>query len=93
VAHSGQDRTNNLYLVHPEGTDLHRITHTFNGFHQWGSCSFSPDGTMITVAHNLQERTPSTSDVWVLTLDGTGLRDVTRSTMFDSAPDWGPRPS
>jgi hypothetical protein len=48
---------------------------------------------MITVAHNLQERTPSTSDVWVLTLDGTGLRDVTRSTMFDSAPDWGPRPS
>jgi len=91
-SHDGQDRTDNLYLVHPNGTGLHRITHTFNGFHQWGSYSFSPDGTMITVAHNLGvDGQPSNSDIWVMNVDGSGLRNVTHSAIFDSAPDWGPR--
>jgi len=92
-SHSGQDRTSNLYLVHPGGTGLLRVTHTFSGFPQWGSLSFSPDGTMITVAHNLgQEGSGSISHVWVMNLDGSGLRQVTRTARFDSAPDWGPRP-
>jgi TolB protein len=94
VSHSGQTRTRNLYLVRPNGTDLHRITDTFNGFPQWGSFSFSPDGTMITVAHNLGETgAEAISDVWVMNRDGSGLRDVTNSEIFDSAPDWGPRPT
>ena len=94
-SHDGQDRTDNLYLVHPNGSGLHRITHTFNGFHQWGSYTFSPDGTMITVAHNLRlgaDGRPSNPDIWVMNLDGSGLRNVTHSAIFDSAPDWGPRP-
>jgi Tol biopolymer transport system component len=91
-SHSGQDRTSNLYLIHPDGTGLVLVTHTFRGFPQWGGSSFSPDGTMITAAHNTaQEGTGSISHVWVMDLDGSNLRKVTRSAKFDSAPDWGPR--
>jgi len=32
-------------------------------------------------------------DVWVMNLDGSGLRDVTNSVIWDSAADWGPRPT
>lgn len=88
-SHGGQDRQDNLYLVHPNGTDLHKITSSPAHVHQWGSYSFSPDGTMITVAHNVSgDQNP---DVWVMNLDGSGLRNVTDSAIFDSAPDWGPR--
>lgn len=89
-SHQEQDRQDNLYLVHPNGTDLHQITRSSEHVHQWGSYSFSPDGTMITVSHNLGEGL--NPDIWVLNLDGSGLRDVTNSVIFESAPDWGPRP-
>ncbi len=79
-----------MYLIHPNGTGLHRITTSPQHVHQWGAFSFSPDGTMITVAHNLGEG--KNADIYVMNLDGSGLRDVTNSAIFDSAPDWGPRP-
>jgi Tol biopolymer transport system component len=88
-SHNEQDRQDNLYLVHPNGTDLHQITTSPAHVHQWGSYSFSPDGTMITVSHNLGLGT--NPDIWVMNLDGSGLRDVTNSAIFDSAPDWGSR--
>jgi TolB protein len=90
-SHLEQDRQDNLYLVHPNGSDLHKITRSSAHVHQWGSFSFSPDGTMITVAHNVSgDQNP---DVLVMNLDGSGLRNVTDSAIFDSAPDWGPRPA
>ncbi len=90
-SHNEQDRQDNLYLVHPNGSDLHQITRSPEHVHQWGSYSFSPDGTMITVSHNLGLGTDP--DIVVLNLDGSGLRDVTNSAgTFESAPDWGPRP-
>lgn len=90
-SHDEQDRQDNLYLVRPNGTDLHKITRSPEHIHQWGHYSFSPDGTMITVSHNLGEGL--NPDIWVMNLDGSGLRDVTNSMIFDSSPDWGPRPS
>lgn len=93
--HQGdQDVQDNVYLVHPDGTGLHPITHTFtHGASTWGSSSFSPDGTMITVAHKPGVGTPGNPDVWVMNLDGSDLRNVTRSAIYDSAPDWGSRPA
>ncbi len=89
-SHAGSaSRPDNLFLVHPNGNDLHQITTSPAHVHQWGSYSFSPDGTMITVAHNVAEG--ENSDVWVLNIDGSSLRNVTNSAIFDSAPDWGPR--
>jgi Tol biopolymer transport system component len=90
-SHDGQDRQDNLYLVHRNGTDLHRITKNTTPDSHWGSYSFSPDGTMITVSHRPAVGTKGYPDVWVMNLDGSGLRDVTDSAIFDSSPDWGPR--
>ena len=30
-------------------------------------------------------------DIWVMRLDGSGLRDLTSSLIYDSAPGWGSR--
>jgi len=89
VSHTEQDGQNNLYLVHPNGTDLHRITRAPAHVHQWGSFSFSPDGAMITVAFNAGDGIAP--DIWVLNIDGSGPHDVSESPFFDSAPDWGSR--
>jgi TolB protein len=80
----------NLFLIHPNGTDLHRITHTFGDHFTWLSSSFSPDGTMITVARFPGHGRAGNADVYVMNLDGSGLRDVTNSFLWDSASDWGP---
>jgi len=93
-SHQGdEDVVDNVFLVHPDGTGLHRITTSPLHIHQWGSSSFSPDGKMITVAHNPGVGAAGNADVWVMNLDGSGLRNVTRSVIFDSAPDWGSRAS
>ena len=57
------------------------------------SSSFSPDGRMIVTA-----RTPGTgpdgaADVVVMRADGSHARAVTKSPLWESAADWGPRPT
>jgi Tol biopolymer transport system component len=59
---------------------------------QYLSASFSPDGRWITFS-----RTPGTgkqgnADVFVMRADGTGVRNVTTSAIWDSATDWGSAP-
>jgi Tol biopolymer transport system component len=29
-------------------------------------------------------------DLYVMRIDGTGVRQLTRTKVWDSAPDWGP---
>jgi TolB protein len=91
-SHEPHDRQDNLYLVHPNGKNLHRITHTFGGTYTWFKQSFSPDGTMIAVARGPGLGAAGNPDVYVMNLDGSGLRDVTNSLAWDSATDWGPSP-
>ncbi len=73
-------------LVHPDGSGVHVIT---SGPGTWGSLSFSPNGRKITASHS-----PALiADVYTMNVDGSGLTDITNSNHFESAPDWGPRPS
>lgn len=93
LSHADQDRQRNVYLVHPNGTGLHRVTNTFtHGASSWGGLTFSPDGTKIAAAHHDANTGPN-PDIWVMNLDGSGLLDVTNSAIWDSAPDWGSRRS
>jgi Tol biopolymer transport system component len=85
------DTVGNVWLVHPNGSGLHAVTHAAAGRAKWLSGSFSPDGAWLTAG-----RAPvvmgeqKNADVYVLHLDGSHLRNVTASRgTWESAPDWG----
>jgi Tol biopolymer transport system component len=51
------------------------------------SASFSPDGTAITLG---MSGIDDEADVYTIGIDGAGLTPLTRTSAWDSAPDWGP---
>jgi len=83
---SGGFLNSQLYVVHPDGTDLHPIT-DLSADTQLLSASFSPDGQRIVYAQTGFAGQP---DIFTIAADGTDRREVTRNPKWDSAPDWGP---
>jgi Tol biopolymer transport system component len=81
----------NIWLVHPNGSGLHRITSAAGGSITWLSSTFSPNGLRIVTARAPGVGDAGNADVYVINLDGSGLRNVTQSVRWDSTPDWGPR--
>jgi TolB protein len=77
-----------LYTARPDGTHLEQITHLAPGTRVL-SYSYSPDGRWITVGLSGVDGQP---DVYVMRTNGHAIRPVTRTSEWDSAPDWGPRP-
>jgi TolB protein len=78
------NRKSQLYVIHPDGTGLKQLTHLRKGT-LGASASFSPDGRWIVfgasgVGGNL--------DLYIMRANGTGVRAVTRTKLFDSWADW-----
>jgi Tol biopolymer transport system component len=86
---SGDFLNSQLYVVHPDGSGLHRVTH-LSPDTLLLSASFSPDGKRIVYA---QSGTGGLPDIFTMKTDGTHRRQVTSNRNWDSAPDWGPKPS
>ncbi len=84
------DRRGDIALVRPSGNRLHIIT---SGSGKWQSCSFSPNGKRITAGHAPGHGAAGNADVYTMKVDGTDLQNVTNSNRWESAPDWGPRPT
>jgi TolB protein len=80
---SGQSQ---YFLVHPDGSGRKQISHFANGTHI-ASASFSPDGTSIVFSKGPEG---GNIDVFTMHLDGTHVHRLTKSKLWDSAPDWGP---
>jgi TolB protein len=80
-----------LWLVHPNGTRLHRLTESAGSGIAWLSSSFSPDGSMIVTSSTPGSGIAGNADVYTMNRDGSGLVNITQSMRWDSAPDWGPR--
>lgn len=76
-----------IFLIHPDGTGRKKITHFKRGT-LVGSSSFSPNGKSIVFA---KDPHGSSLHVYVMRINGSHVRRVTRSKLWDSAPDWGPR--
>jgi TolB protein len=91
--HGSADATNGaLYSIKPDGTGLRRLTHFPRGTGVLQMGSYSPDGKSI-VFDTTAGATPGAGllpDVFVMTVDGTDIRPVTRIKNWDGSPDWGP---
>jgi len=81
----------NLYTISPDGSGLTQLTHARGGRVQYLSASFSPDGKWIAFGRTPGVGAAGNADVYVMRADGTQVRDVTRSAIWDSGVDWGPR--
>jgi TolB protein len=79
----------NLYTIRPDGTGLTQLTHARGGEVQNLSAGFSPDGKWITFSRTPGLGKAGNADVFVMRANGTGVRNVTRSNIWDSATDWG----
>src|SRR5215204_2063925 len=95
----GDNTSTNLYMVHPDGTGLHQLTH-------WGCCdqtyegsSFSPEFKGwgdIVAAHRPAYGGEGYADVFRMHIDiEHGVREtvnLTKSKTHDKAPSWGTYP-
>jgi len=88
---ANSDSVGNVWLVHPDGTGLHRVTHDFAGSGKWVSGSFSPNGRRIVAGKSPGVGSAGNADVYTMRLDGSHLRDITTSVAAENSPDWGPR--
>lgn len=85
------DGSSNIYEIHPDGTALTNLTKEgADGYHYLGP-SFSPDGTQIATARTPGRGPERAADVVVMNADGSNIRPVTRTRLWDSGADWGRR--
>ena len=85
------EKSANLYTVRPNGTGLKQLTFETGGVLNYLGSSYSPDGKWITVGR--RPATGGAADVYVMRADGTRIRPLTRTVLYDSYPDWGPKVS
>jgi TolB protein len=79
-------RQSDFWTVHPDGSGLAQLTHVKPGT-LVRSASYSPNGKWIVHA---TDGVDGNADIFVMRADGTSNQPVTRSHLWDSAPDWGP---
>jgi DNA-binding SARP family transcriptional activator len=79
-------RQSNYWTVAPDGSHLAELTH-FKGGRMALSTSYSSDGRWIAVA---SDGVGGQADLFAMRADGSGMVRITRTTAWESAPDWGP---
>jgi TolB protein len=86
------DGSSNVYKAHPDGTALTNLTREPADGHQYLSSGFSPDGQLIVSARTPGAGPEGAADIVVMNADGSNVRPVTETRLWDSGADWGPRP-
>lgn len=82
------NKQSQIYVIHPDGTGLKQLTYFKRGSIVTSS-SFSPDGKWIVFGTS---GVGGNADLFVMKPDGTTSHSITRTKLWDSAPDWGPAP-
>jgi Tol biopolymer transport system component len=82
-----QDFSRSVWVVRPDGRDLHRVTDRFDV-----EPVFSPDGSQLAFGHVTEPGQPwdAVQSVVVVGLDGTGRREVVPPTIGLQHLDWSP---
>jgi Tol biopolymer transport system component len=78
-----EDSPSQLSVVHPDGSGLRHFDTPGDTVL---SASFSPDGDWVVYSGPGR----GGADLYAMRSDGTGNRPLTRTTKWDSAPEWGP---
>ena len=81
----------NVFKVRPDGTGLKNLTKQDASGFQYLSSSFSPDGMSIVSARTPGAGKLGAADLVVMKANGTKLRPLTKTTLWESAVDWGRR--
>ena len=75
-SHADGSWQRNVFPVHPNGTDLHAVTHTYTG----GEIQLGWSRLLTGRNHDRGGAIPESGkvnpDIWVMRLDGSGLRDA-----------------
>ena len=75
--------------MRPDGTGLTNVTRqNVDGFHL--SSSFSPDGRLLVSARTPGAGVLRAADIVVMRPDGSGIRTITKTGLWESSVDWGP---
>lgn len=82
------NRQSQIYLIHPDGSGLKQLTNYKKGSIVTSS-SFSPDGKWIVYGST---GVGGNADLFLMRPDGSDKHPITRTKLWDSAPDWGPAP-
>jgi TolB protein len=81
----------NVFTARPDGSHLVAVTHYNGGDVNATNPAWSPDGEKIVFV-----QTPSGplgyADIFTMNADGSDIRQVTTSTLWDFRPDWGTAP-
>ncbi len=80
-----QDFIGDIHTVKPDGSDLTQLTKAKGK--QILSMSFSPDSKWIVFAMEGVDHLP---DLFVMRRDGSDVTPITRTSSWESAPDWAP---
>ena len=71
-----------LWIVPPQGCDI-QVTHDIDA----SQPAWSPDGGRLAFGAG---RTAEPADIWVVNVNGTGLRQLTADPEADQQPTWSP---
>ncbi len=90
IAHPS-DGSENVNKVRPDGTGRTNLTKQKAGGHHYLSSSFSPDGNFIVSARTPGAGPNGHADLVVMRADGSRIRPITKTPLWESSVDWGPR--
>jgi Tol biopolymer transport system component len=76
-----------VFLVHPDGTDLHPLIPSEDGLASWGPV-WSPDGQHLLVARDADGQ--YRAELWMVNVDGSGLTRVTDTPAEYFSYGWSP---
>jgi Tol biopolymer transport system component len=80
-----------LYTVNPDGSDMVQVTTLPPTLFETWVPDFSPDGRRLTFCYGTFDDFGNLfTEIYVINIDGTGLKQLTKDGLIDCFPRWSP---